>query len=184
MDTDSESEQDKKKVSKKKASSGKSPKKSKKSKKAKASTTSSSSSSDDKKKKTSKRAKADKKDKSDDGKKKSTAGAALLDLLDDPTSTWKTVLKTWALSDVQKMGATVDTAKASLPDIKTLQTILAEIPDAVLALYDLDATSKKVHGMDCDPSKAAWAAILDTVKTIVDDAEQAHGDAGTSAKAD
>ena len=173
-DTTSESE-DKKKAKKQKAK--KATKKGKKNKKGKDSSTSSSSTSSAKK--TKKQKKGDKKDKqkSDD---KATGGAALLQMLD--ADDVDSLFAEWAVGDIQKLSATVETSKAALPDLKTLKDILGAVPPKVLEHYDLAETAKKVNGMTKDPAKAAWKAILENIKTVVDAGEKAHSTAGASAK--
>ena len=176
-DTTSESE-DKKKAKKQK--SKKAAKKSKKNKKGKDSSTSSSSTSSAKK--TKKQKKDDKKEKQKSGDK-ATGGAALLQMLDDDDATsLEGLFAEWAIGDIQKLSATVETSKAALPDLKTLKEVLGAVPPKVLEHYDLAETAKKVNGMTKDPAKAAWKAILENIKTIVEAGEKAHSTAGASAK--
>ena len=126
----------KKEQKKKKSSSRKASKKNKKSgKKAKDSTSSSSSSSSTGGKKD-KHSKSDKKEKAGDGKT-TRAGAALLSLLHDEASIRKALFAGWPLSEIQKFGASVDTARAALPDLKTLNGIFATVLEDVLKFYDL-----------------------------------------------
>ena len=87
------------------------------------------------------------------------------------------------MSDIQKLAATVDTAKTGLPDLKMLRDIFDAVPDRVLQFYDLAETNAKVQTMDTDPSKAAWSAILESIKNIAEAGEKAHSSASAGAKA-